>query len=77
MWGKQDLNLRPTGYEGASIPLQPATSNLYAHDYKNLVDWLQLICVGYCGQNRSSVAPLLHQKIGLNIYFNIAIKIYI
>jgi hypothetical protein len=28
MWGNQDLNLGPTGYEGGSNLFQPAPSNL-------------------------------------------------
>ncbi len=34
MWGKQDLNLRPAGYEGGGPPYIPIPSNRYEQDDK-------------------------------------------
>ncbi|MFZ0566200.1 MAG: hypothetical protein WAM28_08465, partial [Chlamydiales bacterium] len=44
VWGRQELNLRPTDYEGGRIPAQPALSNFNAHKdnrlrFKNLLDF--------------------------------------
>ena len=61
-WGKQDLNLRPTDYEGGRISPSPVPSNRYGQDLKRLVNWMLLVFAGICEHYMQSIAPPVHRE---------------
>jgi len=46
-WGKQDLNLRPTGYEGGGLPYHPIPTSRYEQKDKRFLSKMLLISTGY------------------------------